>query len=280
MNQALQVTVLGCGTSSGVPTIGCDCEVCVSSDPRNKRLRSSIYIQKGDARILVDCGPDFRQQALRERIRKVDALFITHTHADHINGIDDLRAINWVQKGPIGVYSNQSFLDHLKCAYGYCFNPPQMGGGVPKLEFHPMIEAVKDSVHGIQVTPIPVFHGKLPILGFRFDDFVYLTDVSRIPESSFPLIEGAHTLVLSALRNRPHETHYSVEQAVEQARAFSPRRTYFIHMTHDLDYETTNRALPADMQLLYDGLRFAVPGRDAEVEDASTALGSTERPRA
>ena len=261
-DHSLHVTVLGCGTSSGVPTIGCDCEVCVSTDPRNHRLRSSLYIEKGDARLLIDCGPDFRQQALRERIRRIDALFVTHTHADHINGIDDLRAINWVQHAPIEVISDEKHLAYLGRFYGYCFNPPQLGGGVPKLEFHPIEPGVAVEFHGIRVTAIPVFHGKIPILGFRFDDFVYLTDVSRIPETSYPLIEGADTLVLSALRHRPHETHFTVGEAVNEAQRFSPRQTYFVHMTHDLDYEETNRTLPNHMALLYDGLKFTVPVKD------------------
>ncbi len=255
----LHVTVLGCGTSSGVPTIGCDCAVCRSTDPHNRRLRSSLYLQKNNSHLLIDCGPDFREQALRERIRQVDALFITHTHADHINGIDDLRAINWIQNSSIQVFSSKEILAKLSRIYGYCFNPPQMGGGVPKLEFHPIEPGETASFHGVRVTAIPVMHGKIPILGYRFDDFVYLTDVSSIPESSYPFIQGAHTLVLSALRHRPHETHFSVSEAIAEAARLAPRRTYFVHMTHDLDYEETNQSLPKNVQLLHDGLQFDVP---------------------
>lgn len=276
-DHALRVRVLGCGTSSGVPTIGCDCDVCTSDDPRNNRLRSSLYIEKGDVRLLVDCGPDFRQQALRERIRRVDALFITHTHADHINGIDDLRAINWAQQGSIDVLSNAKTLESLSAIYGYCFNPPQLGGGVPKLKFHPLEAGKTETFHGLEVTAIPVFHGKIPILGFRFDDFAYLTDVSFIPETSFPLLKGIDTLVLSALRNRPHETHFSVEQAVAEATRLAPRQTYFIHMTHDLDYEKTNESLPDNMRLLYDGLCFRVPQSGCSIDAEDRIVESSER---
>jgi len=254
----MRVTVLGCGTSSGVPAIGCDCAVCRSTDPRNKRTRASVYIAKGEARLLVDCGPDFHQQALRENVRRVDALFITHTHADHIHGIDDLRAINWAQRRPIPVFSTPESLECLAAIYGYCFNPPQKGGGVPKLQLVPVQRGKAFEFMGIRVTGIPALHGKLEVLGFRFDDFVYLTDCSQIPQSSRPLLEGLDVLVLSALRPRPHETHFSVSEAVEESRRYAPRRTYLIHMTHDIEYAQMSRALPPGVELLYDGLQFEV----------------------
>ena len=260
----MNVTVLGCGTSTGVPTIGCDCEVCASDDPRNNRTRASVYLAKGDLRLLVDCGPDFRLQALRENIRRVDALFVTHTHADHINGIDDLRAINWLQRRPIPVYSTQENLDHLGRFYDYCFNPPKQGGGVPKLELHPVERGVAFDFRGVRVTPIPVWHGSIEVMGYRFDDFVYMTDCNRIPESSRPLSQGADTLVLSALRPKSHSTHFSVSEAVEEAKRYSPRKTYFIHMTHDLDYSRTNASLPEDNALLYDGQQLEVPQSAAQ----------------
>ena len=265
----MRITVLGCGTSGGVPALGCDCEVCRSTDPRNNRTRASVYVAKGDARLLVDCGPDFRQQALRENIRRVDGLFITHIHADHIHGIDDLRAINWLQRKPIPVFSTPETLASLGQIYDYCFNPPQRGGGVPKLEFVPVEGGRTFEFMGVSVTPIPAWHGKLEVLGFRFDDFVYLTDCSSIPESSRPLIEGVETLVLSALRPKPHETHFSISEAVEESRRYRPRRTYLIHMTHDVDYAAISRSLPAGCELLYDGLQFEVSnhcGADRRVQ--------------
>lgn len=262
----MKVTVLGCGTSTGVPAIGCDCAICTSEDPRNNRTRASVYVAKGDLRLLVDCGPDFRAQALREKIRRVDALFITHTHADHINGIDDLRVINWLQKRSIPVYSTAENLEHLRRFYGYCFDPPQQGGGVPKLELKEVERGKTFDFRGVQVTAIPVRHGKLEVLGFRFDDFVYMTDCNGIPDSSRALVEGVDTLVLSALRPRPHSTHFSVSQAVEEAKRFGPRKTYFIHMTHDLDYSETNAWLPEGNALLYDGQQL-------EVRNSNSAKG-------
>ncbi len=253
------ITTLGCGTSSGVPSIGCDCAVCHSPDPRDKRLRSSVYLAKGDTRLLVDCGPDFRQQALRENIRRIDGLFITHSHADHIHGMDDLRAINWTQRRPIPVFSTRETLDALMSCYSYCFNPPQKGGGVPKLEFRPVAPGEAFSFQGIRVTPIPILHGRLAVLGFRFDNFVYLTDCNAIPDSSRPLIAGADTLVISALRPAPHSTHFSIAEAIAEARRIGARRTYFIHMTHDIGFEAVSASLPAGIGLLFDGMRFETP---------------------
>ncbi len=252
----MKVTVLGCGTSTGVPAIGCDCRVCTSDDPRNQRSRCSAYLAKGDARLLIDCGPDFRMQALRENISQVDGLFVTHTHADHIFGMDDLRAVNWRQGRPVQVFGDQATLDKLSVVFDYCFNPPQQGGGVPQFQFQLVENGVPFDFEGVRVTPVPILHGKLPILGYRFDDLVYLTDCSAIPESSYPLIEGVDTLIISALREKPHSTHFSIHQAIEEAKRFSPRQTFFIHMTHDLDYSETNKDLPEGMELLYDGMEF------------------------
>jgi phosphoribosyl 1,2-cyclic phosphate phosphodiesterase len=254
----LNITVLGCGTSTGVPTIGCDCDICRSTDPRNSRTRASVYVAKGETRLLVDCGPDFRHQALREGVRRVDGLFITHTHADHIYGIDDLRMINWAQGAPIKVFATEESIEDLSRIFRYCFERPKQGGGVPALEWVVLERRKTFEFNGVQVTPIPALHGNLEVMGFRFDNFVYITDCSEIPEDSRPLLEGVDSLVLSGLRHRPHGTHFDLDQAIEEARRHSPRRTYFVHMTHDLDYEATNRELPEGFELLYDGLEMEV----------------------
>ncbi len=252
----MRVTVLGSGTSAGVPTLGCRCEICRSPDPRNKRMRASAYIETAERRILIDCGPDFRTQALANGVEDVDEVLLTHSHADHVGGLDDLRSFNMVHKHPITVHGNADTLGDVRERFSYCFRPPQqVGGGLPDLRLS-LVAPGKPVDLGIGAVPVPVFHGTLPILGWRLGDFAYLTDVSRLPEEAFPLLEGVRTLVSSALRHRPHPTHMSLDEAVALARRIGAERTWFIHMCHDLDHETTNAALPSDIQLAHDGLVF------------------------
>jgi len=252
----MKVTILGSGTSCGVPMIGCKCEVCTSTNPRNKRLRSSALIQTDSATFLIDCGPDFRQQALTHNITHIDAIFLTHSHSDHVAGIDDLRIFNFLQGAPMKIFASPDVLKDIKKRYDYTFNPPQIGGGVPELELHP-VTAPFDFM-GTHVTPLPIMHGKIPILGYRFDNFTYITDASYITEKTIEKIQNTQVLVLNALRREPHETHFSLGEALEVARRIAPRQTYFTHISHRLEHEATNHSLPPNAQLAYDGLIIKV----------------------
>jgi phosphoribosyl 1,2-cyclic phosphate phosphodiesterase len=249
-----RVTFLGSGTSHGVPMIGCDCAVCRSTDPRDCRLRPSIYIDVPDrARILVDTTPDLRQQVLRYGVRRIDAILFTHSHADHILGLDDVRRFNTIQGGPIPCYADAQAWDVLRRTFYYAFDGlPREGGGVPQLD---QIEVTGPfGVGGVRVVPVAILHGRMPILGFRFGSFAYLTDCSGIPDDSWPLLSGVETLVLGALRDEPHPTHFTVAQAVEVIERASPRRAFLTHMNHDLGHAATNARLPAGVELAYDGL--------------------------
>ncbi|MGC8741754.1 MAG: MBL fold metallo-hydrolase [Candidatus Sumerlaeaceae bacterium] len=255
-NDLMRVTVLGSGTSAGVPTLGCRCAVCRSTNPRNKRMRSCAYIEYCNSRFLIDCGTDFRTQALAYGVEDVDFVLITHTHTDHVGGLDDLRAFNMVHGHAIDLYATPESLAEIRRRFSYCFQPPPPGGGIPEFNVH---EIQGDfEVRGIPVRPVRVFHGKMPIIGFRLERFAWLTDVSSIPESSFELLRGVKILVTSALRHRPHPTHMSLREAVAVAQRVGAEQTYFIHMCHDLEHEATNALLPPNIQLAYDGLTFTV----------------------
>ncbi|HXD17453.1 MAG TPA: MBL fold metallo-hydrolase [Vicinamibacterales bacterium] len=249
-----RVTMLGTGTSHGVPMIGCNCATCRSTDPRDRRLRPSIYLDvPGFAHILVDAATDLRQQALRHDISHVDAVLFTHAHADHILGLDDLRSFNALQGTAIPCYANRQAWETIRRQFDYVFEGPlQMGGGVPQLTTN----EVRDPffVRGVRIVPVPLWHGRLPILGFRFGSFAYLTDCNRIPDESWALVDGVDTLILDALRDEPHETHFTLGEAVAVVEQIAPRRAYFTHMTHDLPHAKTNARLPAGIELAYDGL--------------------------
>ncbi|MCL5271072.1 MAG: MBL fold metallo-hydrolase [bacterium] len=255
----LRVRVLGSGTSMGVPVIGCRCPVCLSDDPRNKRLRSSVSIEAEGRHFLVDCSIDFRAQMLRWPMPRIDALLLTHTHSDHVNGLDDLRSYNYIQHEAIPVYSTRYFLDDLSQRFPYCFNPLQRGGGIPDLDPMMVEPGEPFTVKEIEIQPIEVMHGKLPILGFRLGRLAYVTDCSWIPESSLTLLEGLEVLILTALRRRPHPTHFSLEQSLEVARRVGARHVYFTHIADEMDHEQTNRELPEWARLLYDGQELEIP---------------------
>jgi len=249
-----RVTLLGTGTSHGVPMIGCGCSTCLSADPKDKRLRTSIYLDvPGRAHILVDASTDLRQQFLTHGVRRVDAVLFTHGHADHILGLDDLRSLNTIQGGPIPCYGNAEAWEAITRTFYYAFDGvTRPGGGTPQLIPHTIDGPV--IVGGVAVTPVPLWHGPLPILGFRTGNFAYLTDCSAIPESSWPLIAGIEVLVIDALRDEPHDTHFTIAQALGAVERLRPRRAYFTHMTHDLPHAATNARLPAGVELAYDGL--------------------------
>jgi phosphoribosyl 1,2-cyclic phosphate phosphodiesterase len=243
----MELEILGSGTSHGIPVIGCDCAVCASSDPRDNRLRASAIIRADSgSTILIDAGPEFRIQALRARIRQIDALLVTHTHADHIHGLDDLRIFTHERDLP--VYCTRAAMDEIAERFSYIFRETQEGGGKPHIKLIPITDrGEKDSdtqpieVAGVAVTPIPLLHGRLEILGWRIGDTAYLTDCNAIPERSFALLSGVKNLVIDALRIRPHSTHFNFSQALEIIRRIGPERAWFTHICHDSSHVAIER---------------------------------------
>ena len=247
----------------GVPTLGCGCAVCTSDDPHARRLRPSLLLrwQAGGRErvVVVDTGPDFREQALRNGLTRVDAVFYTHGHADHILGLDDLRPLSFTvfREGElIPLYASEQTAEVLKRMYDYTFSPDATYPNRARLRIEPLGE--RTTVHGVEFLRVPVLHGEQEISGFRFGRTAYLTDVSAIPEASFALLEGLDCVILSALRHKPHPNHATVDQAVEWARRIGARQTWFTHIAHDLGHKATNRTLPEGVALAYDGLAFPV----------------------
>jgi phosphoribosyl 1,2-cyclic phosphate phosphodiesterase len=255
---AAKVLVLGTGTSHGVPMIGCECDTCRSTDPRDRRLRASIYIQiNGGPSVLVDTPPDLREQALTHGLKRVDAIVYTHSHADHVMGLDDVRRFNVLQKSSIPCYGDARTIDDLHRIYAYVFNPETpRGGGIPQIVTARIMGEF--CLGPATFVPVPILHGSRTILGYRIGSFAYLTDCSAIPDASWPLLYGVRTLVLDALRERPHPTHLSVEQALSVVERLNPERALFTHMCHDLPHAATCARLPPSVQLAYDGLAFEI----------------------
>ena len=250
--------VLGTGTSHGVPMIGCECSTCRSTDPRDKRSRASILIQPaGGPSVLVDTSPDLRMQALTHGVTRVDAIVYTHSHADHVMGLDEVRRFNILQKSAIPCYADAPTLSDLRRIYAYIFaNDTPRGGGIPQVVLVRI--GGEFCVGPATFIPVPVMHGSHRIFGYRIGSFAYLTDCSGIPDESWPLLSGVRYLMLDALRVRPHPTHLSVEQALAVVARLAPERTWFTHMCHDLPHAATCAQLPAGVQLAYDGLAFEI----------------------
>ena len=256
-------TFLGTGTSMGVPTLGCSCPVCTSSDPHDRRLRPSALLrwhESGRERVVViDTGPDFREQALRAGLSRVDAVFYTHGHADHILGMDDLRPLSFTvarEGEPVSLFASEETAETLRRVYDYTFSPAATYPNRARVRIEPLRES--NAFRGITFDCIPVRHGRQDIVGFRFGRMAYLTDVSEIPESSFALLQGLDCVVLSALRHKPHPSHATLGQAVEWAQRIGARQTWFTHIAHDLGHAETNRSLPKGIALAHDGLSIPV----------------------
>lgn len=248
--------MLGSGTSHGVPMIACTCAVCTSADPRDTRSRPSIVLHFESGTILIDTAPELRVQAIAHGLRRVDAVLFTHTHADHVHGIDDLRAFNVAQRGVIPIYGSPASMEDIRIRFDYIFRHTNIGGGLPMLELHP-VEGSFD-VLGQRVVPVTVLHGYLPVYGYRFGRFAYVTDCSAIPGPSMDLLHDLDVLILDALRHRPHPTHFNIEQALQVIATLRPRHAYLTHLTHDVQHERDNATLPPGVELAYDGLTFGV----------------------
>jgi phosphoribosyl 1,2-cyclic phosphate phosphodiesterase len=252
----MRVTMLGSGTSSGVPVIGCTCAVCTSRDPRDRRLRPGLRIELAAGTLLVDTPIDLRQQALTYGVSRVDAVLFTHAHADHIFGLDDLRVFNFRQGTSIPCYGSAETLEALRRVFSYAFEVATEGGGRPQIELRPVSGPF--DLLGTRVIPVPVRHGSTEVLGWRLGGFAYVTDVSFIPEESFALLAGVDTLILGALRYRPHSTHFTLAEAAAVAQRIGARRTWFTHLAHDVEHARLREPLPAGVELGYDGLVFDV----------------------
>ena len=256
----MKILVLGCGTSTGVPLIGCTCGVCTSANEKNKRLRPSVLVSANNFDILIDTAPDLRTQALKFNVKNIDAVLYTHTHADHIFGIDDLRMFNYLKTGKdkfIPIYGSETAVNFIKDKFDYIFKEKSESSKpylVPNVIKEPL-----EIKPGLKITPIPVFHGRNLIYGYRINDFAYITDVSSIPEQSFDLLKGLKALMIDALRYKPHPTHLSLEEAVIISGKINPAKTYFTHMGHNIDYEEITgicRCGRDDSIPSWDGLSF------------------------
>jgi phosphoribosyl 1,2-cyclic phosphate phosphodiesterase len=255
--ERIRITLLGTGTSTGVPSVTCECRVCTSEDPRDKRLRPSVHVEWDGASVLIDTSTDLRQQALRYGIRRVDAVLYTHAHADHILGMDDLRIYNWRQRAPVPLYGSVETFQALRKTFWYVFEDVQQGGGLPAVELNVVDGSFE--LLGRTVVPVPALHGELPVYGFRIGGFAYLTDLNEIPASSYGLLENLDVLVLDALRRNPHPTHFCLEESVREAVRIGARKTLFTHIAHDLLHGEVTRDLPESVDLAYDGMVIELP---------------------
>lgn len=251
----MKVKILGTGTSQGVPVIACDCAVCQSTDPNDKRLRTAAYIEVDGVHVVIDAGPDFRQQMLREKIHDIDAILITHEHRDHIAGLDDVRAYNFMNKKAVDIYAENRVQEAIKSDFAYSFSDKKYPGA-PQINLHELTTEPFE-IKGVKIIPIQVYHYKLPVFGFRIDDFAYITDANYIDEEEKEKLHGIKYLVINALRKQNHISHYSLSEALELINELSPRRAYITHVSHQMGlHHDINEELPKGISLAYDGLRL------------------------
>jgi len=248
----MKIRFLGTGTSHGIPVIGCRCAVCTSSDPRDERLRASVLVESGSVRVLIDAGPEFRIQALRAGITRLDAVLLTHSHADHLHGLDDVRPLT--RDAALSVYASADSVAEVKDRFAYIFNPRQTGGGLPDIRLETLQDDESFTVSGVSITPLPAFHGRIPVMGYRIGSFAYLTDVSSIPASTLERMQGLEVLVLGALRHRSHPTHFTIAEACDVIRVLKPETAYLTHICHEVSHAGLCSELPVGVFPAYDGL--------------------------
>lgn len=254
----MKITFLGTGTSQGVPVIGCQCEICKSLDFRDKRLRSSIHIEVNEKSLVIDTGPDFRSQMLREGIKRLDAVFFTHEHKDHTAGLDDIRPFNFAQQMDIPIFGREQVLNQIRREFAYIFSSKKYPG-TPQVETV-QIDDEPFTFEGITITPIPVLHYNLPVLGFRIGNFTYITDANFIPDSSIDLIRGSEIVILNALQKTPHISHFTLNEAIEMSHILGGKQTYFTHISHKLGtHSDVEKELPDGIFLAHDGLQLSLP---------------------
>lgn len=257
MEKAIKITFLGTGTSQGVPVVACDCDVCVSTDEKNKRLRSALFVEVNGTKLVIDAGPDFRQQMLNIGLRKLDAILLTHEHTDHIFGLDDIRAFNWVQKHPTDIYAEKRVQNAIKRVFDYVFEKNKYPG-IPQMNLH-LVENKPFDLNGTEIVPIRGFHHKLPVFGFRIGNMAYLTDVNRVDPEEREKLKGLEVLVLNALRFEKHISHFNIEEALELIDELKPKNAYLTHISHLMGkHEDVQKQLPEHVFLAYDGLQLTI----------------------
>lgn len=252
MRKTLKITFIGTGTSLGVPEIGCSCDVCTSPDTKNFRFRPSIFIECGNTSFIIDTTPDLRMQAIKFNINKIDAILYTHNHADHVFGLDDIRRYNHMQQKSIPCYGSEKTIEWIKRTFSYILEADKYKFFLPQVDFN--VINGRFAVNGCEIIPINLMHSEMPVLGYRIGGCAYLTDCNKIPDESRVLLKKLDVLILDALRWRPHVAHFTLSEAIEEAEKIGAKKTYFTHISHDLDHRKTNEQLPENMELAYDGL--------------------------